>query len=421
MRQYWVLVHRYAGLSMALFLIVIGLTGSIIVFNPELNAWLDPLPAVIPRSAGVLDPITLHDRAQALVPHGIVYYVPLNIKANEAYVVGVEPRSDPATGRPYELDLNTLYLDPYSGAELRRESVTGSIWPITRKNVVTLVNRLHYQLALPGSVGTYLFGIVALIWTLDCLVSLYLTFPLRLRVRSASDARGSAVRGRSWLARWWNPAWLVKWRGSFLRVNFDLHRAGGLWVWVLLLAIAWSSVGFNLADQVYTPVMRALFGMRDQYGNDLPTLPTQAAADVDWRKAHAAARQLMADQARIRGFSVLYEDGLLYRPDKGAFFYVVRSDRDIVDSGAATSLLFDRTGHLLTASVPSRDNTGTTLQSWIFALHTAQVWGLPFRIFVSLVGVLTALLSITGVYIWLKKRAGARRSHRHRPLDNAKA
>ena len=35
-RHFRVLVHRYAGLFMAFFLIIIGLTGCIIVFNPEL-------------------------------------------------------------------------------------------------------------------------------------------------------------------------------------------------------------------------------------------------------------------------------------------------------------------------------------------------------------------------------------------------
>jgi uncharacterized iron-regulated membrane protein len=37
-RRFWVLVHRYAGLFMAFFLSVAGLTGSILAFDGEINS-----------------------------------------------------------------------------------------------------------------------------------------------------------------------------------------------------------------------------------------------------------------------------------------------------------------------------------------------------------------------------------------------
>ena len=42
MRAALVLIHRYGGLAMAPFLIIAGLTGSVLVFMPELDAWLNP-------------------------------------------------------------------------------------------------------------------------------------------------------------------------------------------------------------------------------------------------------------------------------------------------------------------------------------------------------------------------------------------
>ena len=51
--------------------------------------------------------------------------------------------------------------------------------------------------------------------------------------------------------------------------------------------------------------------------------------------------------------------------------------------------------------------------NWFMALHMAQVGGLPYRIFVSALGLLVTMLSVTGVVIWMKKRsariAGRRR------------
>ena len=63
-------------------------------------------------------------------------------------------------------------------------------------------------------------------------------------------------------------------------------------------------------------------------------------------------------------------------------------------------------------SLPTGQNVGATLNTWLFALHTAEVWGMPFRLFVALMGILVSGFSITGVYIWWKKRLA--RTHRHR-------
>ena len=45
------------------------------------------------------------------------------------------------------------------------------------------------------------------------------------------------------------------------------------------------------------------------------------------------------------------------------------------------------------------------IRTWLFALHMAHVFGLPFRIFVCVLGLVITTLSATGVYIWWKKRS----------------
>jgi uncharacterized iron-regulated membrane protein len=263
---------------------------------------------------------------------------------------------------------------------------------------------LHYRLAIPGSIGTWLFGIAALVWTIDCFVSAYLTFPLSVRRRGDGEGSRTTSARKSWWVRW-KPAWLVKWRSSAYRINFDLHRAGGLWVWLMLLVLAWSSVGFNLGDQVYTPVMKAAFSMPDPYG-DLPILATpQLDPELNWREARAIGKRLMAEQARTHGFTVEREESMSWSPEKGVFFYVVRSDRDLMDEGGGTWVIFDGTrGQFAGLSLPTGQNAGGTIHSWIFTLHMAMIWGIPFKIFVCAVGLVIAMLAVTGVYLWLKKR-----------------
>ena len=405
-RSLWVLVHRYVGLFMAGFLVIIALTGSVIAFNPELNAWLNPPPAIEERNAKPLDPLALRKMAQDAVPNGAVNLVSFRRKPGEPFAAYVEPRTDPATHAPYSLGFSVLYLDPYTGREVGRDVPHDEVWPITSRNVMTLVNRLHYQLALPGSFGTYLFGVIAILWTVDCFVGAYLTFP---RSRRRPSQTAIPPRG-GWLRRWWNPSWLLKRHPSLARLNFDLHRAGGLWFWALLLAFAWSSVGFNLSEEIYVPVMRAVFGMPDIYGNTFPPTPSpRLDPAVSWSDAHAMAQRLLREQSVANDFRVEYEEFLIYEADKAMFMYGARTDRDLDDDGGGTILLFDEQGRLLSLYVPTGHNIGSTINSWIFALHMGKVGGLPYRLFVAFFGLFVAMLSVTGTYIWWKKFRARRR------------
>jgi uncharacterized iron-regulated membrane protein len=53
---------------------------------------------------------------------------------------------------------------------------------------------------------------------------------------------------------------------------------------------------------------------------------------------------------------------------------------------------------------PPGSSAATPSPDWLIALHDANVFGLPYRIFVSALGLVIAMLSVTGVYIWWKKR-----------------
>lgn len=406
-RHFALLLHRYAGLYMAFFLVVAGLTGSILALDDEIYVWLNPPITIIPQSGPQLDEFTLRERAEAMQPQGKINSLSFTRKADQAYTVNFEPRVDPNTGSAYALTFNQLSLNPYTGAEIARETSPSDIWPVNRKNLLMLVVRLHYQLALPGSIGTWLFGIAALIWTFDCFVGAYLTFPLSIR-------QSAKVPQRNWLSRW-KIAWLVKWRASAMRINFDLHRAGGLWIWAMLLVMAWTGVGFNLGEQVYMPVMTRAFNLTDLAGGiSRSTMPLPESA-LDWRKARQTGQQLMAEQAKRNGFAVLHEVSLSFQADKSVFYYAVKSDLDMTDAGGGTAVYFDAsTGQLLKLVLPSGQFTGNTIHNWLYALHMATLWGLPYKFFLSLVGLMVAMLSVTGVIIYFKKRRARKSARSHR-------
>jgi uncharacterized iron-regulated membrane protein len=60
-------------------------------------------------------------------------------------------------------------------------------------------------------------------------------------------------------------------------------------------------------------------------------------------------------------------------------------------------------------SLPTGAHFGNTLTAWLYELHKANVFGLPYKMFVSAFGLVIAMLSVTGAYIWWRKRCARRR------------
>jgi uncharacterized iron-regulated membrane protein len=371
---------------MAGFLLLIGLTGSLLVFWQELNELLAPRLYPGHRPGVALSAGALALRAEALVPEARARTVYLGYRGT--VWVGVEPRPGTAP-----LGYNYIYLDPVTGQELGK--VNWGAWPTTLEGVMPFVYQFHENLVM-GSFGARLLGIVALIWTVDCFIAFCLTLP-----------RPSPTSDRTYLRRW-RPAWLVKVPAPSFRLNFDLHRAGGLWPWAMLLVLAWSSVYLNLRP-VYTAVTSPF----------LPYEPSIVAAPAEprprdwepmgWAEAQATAVRLMDDQAREHGFTVERPMALYLVRRAGVFEYRVRSSRDVGDKYGSTSIYFDASsGALRQLRLPTGQAAGNTVATWLLSLHMANVFGLPFRVLVFVVGLGIAMLSVTGVTIWLQKRRARR-------------
>jgi uncharacterized iron-regulated membrane protein len=393
-RKLCVRLHRYAGLAMAIFLTIAGLTGSVIAFQDELDAWLNPELFRTTSSGAALSPSELIARIERFDPRLRVTYMPLQFAPGEAIRVGVEARLDPATARAFALDYDEIFVDPISGDVLGRRQWGACCF--APQQLIPFLYKLHYSLHLPGAWGVWLMGLVALLWAMDCFVGAYLTWPRR----------------RPFFARW-KPAWKIKRRASAYRRNFDLHRAGGLWFWGVLLTLAVSGVYFNLHDEVFRPIV-AFFspltpGVFEQRQAHSPEAPIEAAISFEEVIAHARA------EAARRGWSHV-PGGVSYRPAYG--IYAVDFFATPHDHGAGLGsafLYFDgRNGRLLGARVPGEGTAGDIFMRLQFPLHSGQIAGLPGRIIVCLTGLVVAMLSSTGVVIWWKKHQGRRRAGERR-------
>ncbi len=162
-------VHRYVGVLISAFLLVAGLTGSLLAFNEELDGALNSkLFYVAPPTAEarMLDPFELQQRIQSLLPVGQQHHeVFLKQESGRSVSVWLDLGND---------NWRQAFVDPYTGRALGSRDWGNLSEGVT--NLMPFVYRLHYSLAL-GEVGTLLFGIAALLWTIDCFVGAYLTFP----------------------------------------------------------------------------------------------------------------------------------------------------------------------------------------------------------------------------------------------------
>jgi uncharacterized iron-regulated membrane protein len=394
MRQVFVLIHRYLGLTLALFLMLAGMTGSFIAFYDELETLLHPEFRRVqpPAQQAAISAVTLAAMLQARYPDAMFNRINLHHAADEAVSFYLQPRPGNKNGSAND----EIFVNPYTGqvlAERKWGDITqGSI------NLLPFLYRLHFSLALEKT-GRFILGIVALVWTLDCFIGAYLTLPSRQR-RSSVRLQS---KGNSWVKRWWR-AWQVRWQGGAAKVNFDLHRAGGLWLWAMLLVFAWSSVAFNLRD-VYYPVMGSLF-TKQSFGEDIPRLAQPLLPPgLDANAALTTGRSLMQQLSQANQFAIHHEAKLYYDAGKGTYTYIVNSSRDVSEKSANTAVMFNaNSGERLAVYLPTGAAAGDTITEWIVTLHMARVWGLPMQIFVSTMGVGVFGLSVTGVLIWLKKR-----------------
>ena len=172
-RRFWLLVHRVNGLLIAVFVTVVGLTGSLLAWKAPLERLFAPALFVLAPyrpDAVRVDPLRVRENVVRAFPWASVDSLDLSTVAGAPLEFSLTPT---AADSPREAN-DEAFADPYTGRVLgsRRYADLSQGWI----NFVPFVYILHQNLAL-GDVGEMLLGLAALLWTLDCFVGMYLTFP----------------------------------------------------------------------------------------------------------------------------------------------------------------------------------------------------------------------------------------------------
>lgn len=383
-----VLLHRWFGLAVALFLFISGLTGAVISWDHELDAWLNPQlfhAASAPDTGAARSGLELAAQVEARDPRVRVNYTLTALEPGHTALMSVEGKIDPATGKPYELGYNQVAVDPVSG-KLQGTRQWGEV-SLARENLLPFLYKLHYTMHIPDGwgieFGVWLMGIIGIVWFVDCFIALYLSFP---NLRS------------------WRKSLAFRWKEKGHKLNFDLHRSGGVWVWPLLLILAVTSVSMNLQTQVMRPLV-AKFSTLSPSAFDSRT-PQPPEKPVQPLLTREQAVVLAKAEAAKRGWT-LPAGGVFYSSSYGLYgvgFF--EADNDHGDGGLGNAwLYFDgRDGSAAGGVIPGTGSAGDIFLQAQFPLHSGRILGLPGRIMISVMGLLVAMLSATGLIIWLRKR-----------------
>ena len=391
MRPVLVRLHRWLGVATALFLFVSGLTGALIAWDHEIDALLNPSFFHARTEGPALPPLELARRVEAADPRVEVTYLPLSVEPGHTAQMMVMPRTNPATNAPFDVAYNQIAVDPATG-RIQAQRMWGAV-SLARLDLMPFLYKLHYTLHLPivggFDVGTWLLGIVGIMWFFDSGIALLLSFP--------------SVKA-------WRKSFAFRMKRGGYALTFDLHRSGGVWIWGLLLVMALTSVSMNLADPVMRPVVSMFSKLAPSF--------TENAALVragEPGKLIVTREQILETAARDAKRESLQEPmgALYYAPMFQAYgvgFFSAGRDHGDIGLGNAWLYYNGHSGALAGSSIPGRGSAGDVFMQAQFPLHSGRIAGVDGRILVSAIGVAVAVLSATGLMIWLRKRAARRHS-----------
>ena len=405
-----------------------GITGALLAFHDELDDMFNHKLAYIDKqSTPQLSIATLHDKVISTYPEYNFSSMPTSLEADKSAVFSVDRvRGQSAKNQP-KAPFQEVYINPYNGDILGTRDKDEWAW----RNTMWKVFWLHRDLLL-GDIGKLLLGVVALIWTINCFIGFYLTLPRTLK--KSHETHRKTVKKRASFIKRWLPAWKIRRKTNTFKLNYDLHHAFGLWLWLMLFTIAWSSVGFNLKS-VYQPVMQAVVGFEGRQGKEREkgrankadqssaqvlsaiapvSKETGSAALVNKAKVNKDnSIAYLTEQANIaaqkNAATVEQSLGIRWVTEKGQWQMRFKTDKDIGTHGGASSITVDaETGGVERINFGSQSSFGNKIDQWISKLHMGHishgVGHLAYQIFLAILGLAVAILSATGIYLWYKGR-----------------
>ena len=188
-------VHRWTGLALGGFIVLAGLTGTMLVFEHELDDWFNADVHRAVQAGPALPLSTLQDAIVAQHPQATVRRLQLDGGPGRAMLVELTPPGGATPGVSFQ-----IWVDPASGATLG-ERQSGAV-RLDRRHIMPLLFRLHRMLLL-GDTGKTITGVVALLWLLSTVIGAWLAWPRHGNWRQALTVKfGRSPRCAAFSGDW---------------------------------------------------------------------------------------------------------------------------------------------------------------------------------------------------------------------------
>ena len=230
-------IHLWAGLIIGLYVVVLSLTGSALVYRNELDRYLATPHAVFDEKAKAMNADELRAAAQRAYPDWQVTDVaegrtvrrPARGGAGGPGGPGDQQGRAAGRGRGNRLPDPTATItverdgkkkerlfNPYNGQDLGDNTTAGQFF-------VLWIVRLHDELLMDRPDGPWWNGFLSLVFSLLVVTGLVVWWPGVTR---------------------WKRSLTFKWRSGWRRLNWDLHSALGFWLFLFMLM--WGISGWYL-------------------------------------------------------------------------------------------------------------------------------------------------------------------------------
>lgn len=368
-RGLWRNLHRWLGLFIGGWFALVGLSGSVLVFEDAVDAWLNPGLLRDTRSGPVLPPHVILQRVAEAFPLAKAERLRPPAEASEVYRIVMRAAPHLRTGSPRV----EVMASAASGEVLgTRDADTVGI---TRPYWMRTLYEFHRNVLL-GNFGSNIVGIAGLLLMSSALSGLVMAWP---RQRSG-----------------WRRLIGVKLRAGLTRILFDTHRSSGA-VLFLLLMLA-TITGSTL---VYVNYARDIVSVFSDVA-PFPVIPWRETPADNWpsfERVHAHVR-MAYPQHQLR------EIHLPSKPTAGYLFYL-KGEGDVHRLGDTIVWVHPGSGEILFERSARNRTRGESVMHWLFPLHSGTAFGTAGRIAMCITGLAMLLMFPTGLWVWLRKRRSA--------------
>lgn len=349
-------LHLWLGLASGLVVLIVAGTGTLLVFEDELDEWAnkDFFVVAVPQPAQRISVDSLYHAAKAYDTTLKITRIYLESKAPERSVIFYAKKKK---GNTWHIAVN-----PYTGKVIRARNLD--------KRFLGVVLNLHRNLCM-NEVGKTITHASCLIFVLMVITGLVLWWPKRWHI----------LKQRTRIA------WSSKWK----RLNWDLHAVGGFYVHIVLLAIGLTGLVF-----AYPWFSNLIYQLAD----GKPAPKKEAPANTVKEPIKAGFYESLYDQANAR---LPYKGRVtILFPEKDSLAITVnKMNREAAVDNIVDALYFEKgTGRLLKESLFKNSSTGNKIRRMNLPIHTGKLFGWPTQLLALIAALVAFSLPITGFLIY---------------------